>query len=99
MDPDDRALLVEFRVFYWRVRADAAPAAPVETSIRSESKRRPIPDRVPTGRVVRAAYDAIKQKWGAVGGPPATMSNQEIANAIKINCSAETIRRALKPRE
>jgi hypothetical protein len=49
--------------------------------------------------VQRAAYDAIKQKWGAVGGPPATMSNQEIANAIKINCSAETIRRALKPRE
>jgi hypothetical protein len=100
MDPDDRALLVEFRVLYWRVRADAvAPAAPVETSIRSESERRPIPDRVPTGRVERAAYNAIKQKWGAAGGPPATMSNQEIANAIKINCSAETIRRALKPRE
>jgi hypothetical protein len=100
MDPDDRALLVEFRVLYWRVRADAVvPAAPVETSIRSESKRRPIPDRVPTGKVERAAYNAIKQKWGAVGGPPATMSNQEIANTIKINCSAETIRRALKPRE
>ena len=96
MDPDDRALLVEFRVLYWDA---VAPAAPVETSIRSESKRRPIPDRVPTGRVERAAYNAIKQKWGAVGGPPATMSNQDIANAIKINCSAETIRRVLKPRE
>jgi hypothetical protein len=100
MDPDDRALLVEFRVLYWRDRADAvAPAAPVETSIPSENKRRPIPDRVPTGKVERAAHDAIKQKWGMVGGPPATMSNQEIANAIKIKCSAETIRRALKPRE
>jgi hypothetical protein len=38
IDPNDRALLIEFRVFYWSDRADnAAFEAPVEAPMRSES--------------------------------------------------------------
>jgi hypothetical protein len=99
LTPNDRALLIEFRISYWRIRADAAtPAARIEPPMRSETKRRSIPDRAPSSRVARAAYDAIKQKWSADGGPPVTMSNQDIANSLKIKCSAETIRRVFKQR-
>jgi hypothetical protein len=99
IDPKDRELLIEFRQYYWRIRGDAvAPAAPLKPSIRSETKRRPIPASAPKGRVVQAAYYAIRQRWGADGGPPVTMSYEDIANAIKINCSRETIRRALTQR-
>jgi hypothetical protein len=72
IDPKDRELLIEFQ-YYWRIRGDAvAPAAPLEPSIRSETKRRPMPYRAPRGRVRGAVYDEIKQKWGADGGPPRT---------------------------
>jgi hypothetical protein len=98
METDARVLLMEFRVFYWRIRADAAMPAPTEPPMRSETKRRPIPDSAPRGKVGRAVYDSIKQKWGADGGPPTTMSNQDIANALKLKCSAETVRRVLKQR-
>ena len=38
IDPNDRALLIEFRLFYWSDRADnAAFEAPVEAPMRSES--------------------------------------------------------------